>query len=201
MEFTCPLCPRRNIYQYMYYQHQHIEHRRYECEVCKEELPSRKSYKQHQSQKHNMREHDLIEERWNYEREFEKMVDHEVWVKSMLADSTNNLVKIRKSAESILSDIFGDITGAISECQSDLIQKMKDVVTRLQYEELVLEYYADIDGTVSKFAQDVDVYPPPKYIPELPPRPEWTKCGVDKSSSSSSSSSNSSGNSAKIEYV
>ena len=188
MEFSCPLCPRRNIYQYMYYQHQHIEHRRYECEVCKEELPSRKSYKQHQAENHNMREHDLIEERWNYEREFEKKVVHEVWVKSMLADSSNNLVKIRESAESILSDIFGDITSAIDECHSDLIHKMKDMVTRLQYEENVLKYYVDIDGTVSKFAQDVDVYPDPKYIAELPSRPEWMKCGVDKSSSSSSNS-------------
>jgi hypothetical protein len=150
----------------MYYQHQHIEHMRHECEVCKKELSSRKSYINHQSKNHNMLEHALIQERYKYEREFEKKVAHEVWVKSMLVDSSNNLVKIRESIESILATMFGDITPAISECQSDLLHEMKDVVAKLRYEEKALKYYVDIDGTVSKFAQGIEVYPRPKYSPD-----------------------------------
>ena len=70
MEFKCNLCPRRFIFQYAYYQHIHVEHHHYICEICEEEFPSRKSYKQHAND-HILREHVLCEDRWKFEIEFE----------------------------------------------------------------------------------------------------------------------------------
>ena len=179
MEFLCPYCPRRNVFQYKHYQHLHIEHRQYTCEVCKEDFPSRKKYRQHQMENHNLSEHDLIEEWWNIEREWEKKVEHECWVKSMLVDSASEIRKIATAMEGILSDVIGDVDGLIDECHSPIFHKLKSLVIKLEHEEKVLLYYVNIEGTVTKFADGVKVYPPPKYIPNLSPRPEWKKCPVD----------------------
>ena len=176
MEFICPFCPRRNIFQYKHYQHIHIEHRFYTCEVCKADFSSRKEYKKHQMETHNRLEHDLIEERWNFEREFEKKVEHECWVKSMLLDSASNIGKIGTTIEDILSEVIGDVAELVDECHSPLFHKLKGVIKKLKYEEKALQYYVNIEGTVTKFADGVKLYPPPKYIPDLSPRSEWKDC-------------------------
>jgi hypothetical protein len=131
---------------------------------------------------HNLLEHDLIEERWNFEREFEKKVEHECWVKSMLVDSASEIRKLGTTIEGILSDVIGDVGGLVDECHSPLFHKLKDVILRLEYEEKALQYYINIEGTVTKFASDVKLYKPPKFIPDLLPRPEWKKCPEEEES-------------------
>ena len=175
MEFLCSLCPRRNIYHYAYYQHMHIEHRRYECEICRELLPSRKSYKTHQSQSHVRQEHDMIEERWKWEKEFEKKVFHETHVKSMISDAGNRLNAVEKLVRGISTELYGDIGDHIDECAGPLFHKLQEVIEKIQFEEDALSYYVDIEGTVTSFAAGVKVYPPPKYRANLTLRPAARK--------------------------
>ena len=137
-------------------------------------MPTIRDYKL--NHRHEKLENDLIADRWKSEREIEKKVENECWVKSMVVDSAKELNKIAKLTESLISEIFGDVDGLIDECRSPLISKLKDVLRRLEHEEKSLQYYVDIDGTMSKFAAGVKIHPLPKYVPDLSPRPEWNKC-------------------------
>ena len=94
MDFICPICQRRNVYQYLHFQHLHIEHMHYTCEVCKEECSSRKEYVKHQTEKHIQLEHNLIQNWWNGERQIELKVEKDIWVRSMILDSANQINKI-----------------------------------------------------------------------------------------------------------
>ena len=175
MEFHCSLCPRRFIFHYTYFQHLHIEHRHYACEICNEILPSLKSYKQH-PHKHTRLEYDLCQDRWKFETEFEKKVEHECWVKTMLLDSVEEIKKIGNKLEDILIMIKGNAMGlTIDETNSPLFIKLKDLISRLDYEEKYLNYYAKIGGTVTQFASDIQIQKPPKYRPDLPPRSDWER--------------------------
>ena len=170
MEFKCTICPRRFIFQYAYYQHLHVEHHHYVCEICEVEFPSRKSYKLHQNS-HIKREHDMCEDRWKFERELEKKVEMECHVKTMVLDSVEVLGKIRKAHNDVLEMVRGDTQGLIDESQSPLFKKLKDIMSRIEYEETFLDYYSKIDGTLTQFASGLQVHEPPKYRPSLPKRP------------------------------
>ena len=69
--------------------------------------------------------------------------------------------------------IRGDIRGAIDETSSPLFIKIKDLISRLDYEEKYLIHYTNLDGTVTQFASDIKVQKPPKYRPDLPQRSDW----------------------------
>ena len=175
MEFKCTLCPRRFIFQYAYYQHLHVEHHHYVCEICKEVFPSRRSYKQH-TNSHSTREHDMSEHRWKFEIEFEKKVEMECLVKTMVLDTAKELGKIGKALNNILITIRDDTNDliVIDESQSLLFIQLKDLISRIEYEDRYLEYFSKINGTVSQFASGLKVHEPPKYRPFLPERAKWT---------------------------
>ena len=63
----------------------------------------------------------------------------------------------------------------IDETSSPLFIKLKDLISRLDYEEKYLNYYAKIGGTVTQFASDIQIQKPPKYRPDLPPRSDWER--------------------------
>ena len=172
MEFKCHLCPRRFIFHYAYYQHLHIEHRKYVCEICEVEFSSRKTYKQH-SNNHIKLEYDLCEDRWNAEIELEKKIEMECWVKTMVTDSANEISKIEKALTDILIMIRGDVAGHIDEETSPLFIKIMDLIPRLEYESKYLTHFSKIDGTLTKFAEGLKVNQAPKYRPGLPERAEW----------------------------
>ena len=178
MEYKCELCPRVFIYHYAYYQHLHIEHRHYQCEICNELLPSLKSFKQH-PHIHIKREYDLCEDRWKFEQEFEKKVEMEVWVKSMVFDSASEIHKIQQVLKDIIMSNEDDTTKQVNgmervhQFSSESFNKLKGLVPRLDYEEKYLNHYANINGTVTKFACDMKVHKPPKYRPAFPPRSDW----------------------------
>ena len=151
----------------------HVEHRHYVCEICHEVLPSLKSFKQHPNS-HGKLEYDLCQDRWAFEIEFEKLVEHECWVKTMVLDSAVEIKKIGNKLEDIVTMISGDVMGlTIDETTSPLFIKLKDLIARLDYEEKYLIHYANVDGTVTQFAKDVKIHKPPKYRPDLPPRSDW----------------------------
>ena len=172
MEFKCALCPRRFIFQYAYYQHLHVEHHHYVCEICEEEFPSRKSYKQH-TNSHIKREHDMCEDRWKFEIEFEKKVEMECLVKTMVLDTAEELGKIGKALKYILIMIRGDTNDVTDEFSSPLFNHLKDLISRVEYEDRYLEYFSKINGTVTQFASGLKVHEPPKYRPLLPERAKW----------------------------
>ena len=172
MEFKCHLCPRRFIFHYAFYQHLHIEHRKYVCEICEVEFPSRKTYKQHSNNHINL-EYDLCEDRWDAEIELEKKIEKECWVKTMVTDSANEIDKIEKSLTDILIMIRGDIAGRIEEETSPLFIKITDLISRLEYETKYLTYFSKINATLTTFAEGIKVNQPPKYRPGLPDRAEW----------------------------
>ena len=172
MEFNCHLCPRRFIFHYAYYQHLHIEHRHYVCEICNAYLPSLRSFKHH-AKIHIKREYDLCQDRWEFETEFEKKVEQECWVKTMVLDSACEIKKIQKSLEDILIMERRDARGDIYESTSPLFIQINDLISRLDYEEKYLKYFANIDGTVTKFAEGLKINKPPKFRPALPLRSDW----------------------------
>ena len=174
MEFKCTLCTRRFIFQYAYYQHLHVEHHHYVCEICEEVFPSRKSYKQH-TNCHIKREHDKCEHRWKFEIEFEKKVEMECLVKTMVLDTAEELGKIGKALNNILIMIRGDTNDliVIDETQSLLFIQLNDLISRIEYENRYLEHFSKINGTVSQFASGLKVHEPPKYRPFLPERAKW----------------------------
>ena len=169
MEFNCHLCPRRFIFHYAYYQHLHIEHRHYVCEICNDYFPTLRSFKHH-ANIHIKREYELCQNRWEFETEFEKKVEQECWVKSMVLDSASEIGKIGKSLEDILIMERGDVNGDTEKTTSPLFIKMQGLISRLDYEEKYLKYFANIDGTVTKFADGLKINKPPKFRPALPPR-------------------------------
>ena len=66
--------------------------------------------------------------------------------------------------------IGGDLNGYIDESTSPIFTKIIALIKKLDYEENALQHWAQIDGTMSKFSDGIALYPPPKYIPNLPPR-------------------------------
>ena len=172
MEYQCDLCPRRFIFQYAFIQHKHVEHHCYDCEICDSKFSRRRLYKMH-SNCHSKHEHNMVGDRWKFEIEFEKKVEMECLVKSMVVDSAEELRKIRKAHNDILIMIRGDTQDIIDESQSPLFIKLKDLMSRIEYEEKYLEYFSKIDGTLTQFASGLQVHEPPKYRPFLPERTKW----------------------------
>ena len=172
MEFKCHFCPRRFIFHYAFYQHLHIEHRKYICEICQVEFPSRKTYKQH-SNVHLKLEYDLCDDRWDAEVELEKKIEKEIWVKSMITDSAQEILLIQNALKDILTVIRGGVGGNINEETSPLFIKIMDLIPRLEYESDYLTYFTNIAGTLSKFDEGIKINIPPKYRPGLPERAEW----------------------------
>ena len=91
----------------------------------------------------------------------------------MVLDSANEIKKIGKSLEDILIMERGDAKGDTKKTTSPLFLKIKALVSRLEYEEKYLKYFANVDGTVTKFAEGLKINKPPKFRPALPPRSDW----------------------------
>ena len=169
MEYFCPICPRRTIYHYAHHQHLRVEHRRWQCEVCDARLATRHEYLKHQNDRHTLREHALVEERWRCERLLEGKIQHEVWTKGMIADNVlPGLREIRTLVDDIVATVYGDITGAVRECQSGLLRQLREVSGQLHRQELALAYYDGIENTLTHLARKLDVYNRPKFQPPLP---------------------------------
>ena len=118
----------------------------------------------------------MSEDRWKFEIEFEKKVEMECLVKTMVSDTAVELGKIGKSLNDILimiRDYTNDLI-VIDETKSPLFIQLKDLISRIEYEDRYLEYFSKIDGTVSQFASGLKVHEPPKYRPFLPERSKWT---------------------------
>ena len=91
----------------------------------------------------------------------------------MVTDSAEELGKIRKSHNDILIMVRDDTQDLIDESQSPLFIKLKDLISRIEYEERYLDYFTKIDGTLTQFASGLQVHEPPKYRPFLPERTKW----------------------------
>ena len=118
----------------------------------------------------------MCEHRWKFEIEFEKKVEMECLVKTMVLDMAKELCKIGKALNDILITIRDDTNDliVIDESQSLLFIQLKDLISRIEYEDRYLEYFSKINGTVSQFASGLKVHEPPKYRPFLPERAKWT---------------------------
>ena len=118
----------------------------------------------------------MSEHRWKFEIEFEKKVEMECLVKTMVLDTSEELGKIGKGLNDILTKIRANTNDliVIDETVSPLFIQLKDLISRIEYEDRYLEYFSKIDGTVSQFASGLKVHDPPKYRPFLPARAKWT---------------------------
>ena len=96
----------------------------------------------------------MSEHRWKFEIELEKKVEMECLVKTMVLDTAEELGKIGKALNDILTTIRDDTNGliVIDESKSPLFIQLKDLISRIKYEVRYLEYFSKIDGTVSQFA-------------------------------------------------
>lgn len=134
--FNCsiPNCFRSFEYEYMYFQHLHVEHQYFECEICNKVERSKHAHKQHKKI-HTELELENVKNKFKWEQKMEYDKNRAFWFKGLVNESKGVLFKI-----------LNDLKKIINEDELSML-KLKDSIKRLEYEYAFLHYYVNIDGS------------------------------------------------------
>ena len=134
--FDCsrPNCFRSFEYEYMYFQHLHVEHKYFECEICNKVARSEYACSQHKKM-HTPLELEHVKCKFKWEQKMEYSKNRAFWFKGLVNESKGVLFKILNDFKAILND-----NNELS------MEKLKCLITRLEYEHAFLHYYINMDG-------------------------------------------------------
>ena len=154
--FDCsrPNCFRSFEYEYMYFQHLHVEHKYFECEICNKVAKSEHARRQH-TKLHTSLELENVKLKFEWEQKMEYGKNRAFWFKGLVNESKGVLFKILNDLKTIVIDNNG-----LS------IEKLKVSIKRLEYEHAFLHYYINMDGFSN--SNNKPIYFPTKF----PSRPK-----------------------------
>ena len=102
-------------------------------------------------------------DRWDAE------IENKIDAETMVTESDNEINKIEKALSDILIMFRGDVAGCIDEETNPLFIKIMDLIPRLKYESEYLTHFSKMNGTLTKFAEEIKVYQSLKYRSGLSP--------------------------------
>jgi hypothetical protein len=131
----------------MYFQHLHVEHKYFECEICNKVAKSGHAHRQHKKM-HTQLELENVKCKFKWEQKMEYNKNRAFWFKGLVNESKGVLFKILNDFKEIINDNDELSMG-----------KLKNLIKRLEYEYAFLHYYINIDG----FSNNKQVYFPTKF--------------------------------------